>query len=171
MEEEHADETMSRLVQFKEIDEGVLSRGQVSKLSIKRVTEKQTTHDRCSEGTIKPTPTLTDQLNSRLRYVRLSLTRLDVRECPPITRLRHELETQDTILGQEHVLREDVHTVDTLWTKSFGKRVVTMEVLLQWSSKNGAITVGRECTRQYGDVSETALQWLICSADECKRAT
>ena len=99
------------------------------------------TYDRRGKGTVQPTATLTDELRSRLRYVGLCLTRLDVRQRPLIVRLRDQLETQDTILSQEHVLRKDVHAVDTLRAETVSQRMVSMEVLLQWPSKDSTESV------------------------------
>ena len=78
-------------------------------------------YHRCSVGTVEPTTTLTDQLGSRLWYISRCLAGLDVCQSPLIVPLRHQLETQDTILSQEHVLGEDIHAVDTLRAKSVGK--------------------------------------------------
>lgn len=36
-----------------------------------------------------------------------------------------------------------------------------MEILVEWSAHDSAETVGRECTRQYRNITKTTLQWLI----------
>ncbi len=51
------------------------------------------------------------------RDIGLRLTRFDIRQCPFIAGLSNEFETQNTILSQEHVLRENVHAVDPLGTQ------------------------------------------------------
>ena len=142
MEEEHPDETVAGLVELEKVDDSV---------------------DRRREGTVEPTPALADQLGSRLRHVRLGLTGLDVGERPPVVGLRDKLETEDTILRQEHVLREDVHAVDTLGTEAVGKRVVTVEVLLQGLAQDSAESVGREGTGKHGHVAEATLQRFVCA--------
>lgn len=67
---------------------------------------------------------------------------------------------------QEHVLGEDVHAIDTLRAEAIGQRVVTMEVLLKRTTKDGTETICREGTRKHGDVAETTFQWLICGIRE-----
>ena len=36
-----------------------------------------------------------------------------------------------------------------------------MEILVEWSAQDSAETVGRECTRQYRNITKTTFQWLI----------
>lgn len=105
---------------------------------------------------------MTDEFRSSLRDISLRLTGLDVRQCPPIIGLRDELETEDTVLCQEHVLGEDVHAVDTLRAQAIREGVVAMEVLLKRTSEDGAVPVSREGTREHRDVTETALERLVC---------
>ena len=109
VEEEHADGVVARPVEREEVDQSVNRRG---------------------ERAVQPTTTLTDELSSLLRHIRLSLRRLDIGQGPLVALLRDEFETEDTILGQEHVLREDVHAVYTLVTQSRRQGLVTVEVLL-----------------------------------------
>ena len=82
-----------------------------------------------NQGISTPTYVLT-------RYIRLCLTGLDVRQRPSVIRLRNELETEDTILGQEHVLGEDVHPVDTFRAQTVRERVVSVEVLLERAAQD-----------------------------------
>ena len=88
------------------------------------------TYHRGSKRTIQPTTTLTDQLWSRFRHIRLGLAWLDVGQGPPVTLLCDELEAQNTIFGQEHVLGEDVHSIDTLRSQAVRERMITVEILL-----------------------------------------
>ena len=96
------------------------------------------------------------------RNVSLGFTGFNVCKCPSFSRLGNKLETQDTIFGQEHVLSENVHSVDTLRTQAVCHRVITMEVLFQWSTLDCFVTVSGEGTGQHGDVTETAFQRLVC---------
>ena len=136
VEEEHADGVVARPVERKEVDKSV---------------------DRRGERTVQPTTTLTDELSSLLRHIRLSLRRLDIGQGPLVALLRDEFETEDTILGQEHVLREDVHAVDTLLPETVRERVVTVEVLLERASEDRAVAIRREGTRQHRHVAEAGL--------------
>ena len=102
----------------------------------------ETTYHRRSERAVQPPTTLTNQLSGRLGDICLGFTRLDVCQCPLVIRLRDQLETEDTILGQEHVLREDVHSVDTLGTQTVRKRVVAVEILVEGPTEDRAVPVG-----------------------------
>ena len=143
VQEEHPDDTVPRLVELEEVHERVHTG---------------------SEGSIQPSTTLADQLDCRLGHIRLSLGGLHVRQRPPVILLRDEFETEDTILGQEHVLREDVHAVDTLFTETRGEGVVSVEVLLERPPEDGTVAVGREGTGQHRHVAEGALQRLVWSS-------
>ena len=100
MEEEHPNDSVARLVHVEEVNERVHTR---------------------RKTTIEPTTTLSDELRRGLRHVGFRLARLDVSQGPGIIGLCDELETKDTILGQEHVLlrrvrsgnwkQKDVHTL------------------------------------------------------------
>ena len=70
-----------------------------------------------SKRTVQPTTSLTDKFRSTFRNISLTLRRLDVGQVPLETSLSHKLETQNTIFSKEHVLFENVHTLDTLLTK------------------------------------------------------
>lgn len=118
--------------------------------------------------------------NDLTRYVGLGFARLHVSQSPLGTRLGHQFETEDTILGQEHVLREDVHSIDTLRAQTVGHwvglvssrsptarqmqirrtRVVTVEVLLKWTAKDGFVSVGREGTRKHRYTSGDAFSMM-----------
>ena len=113
------------------------------------------TYDRGSEWTIQPTTTLTNKLSSLFGDISFSLTGLDICQGPLISGLGDQFETENTIFGQEHVLCEDVHSINTLWTQTIRQRVITMEILLQRAAENSAIPVSGEGTRQDGDISET----------------
>lgn len=75
--------------------------------------------------------------------------------------LRNQLETQDTVLGQEHVLLENVHSLNTLLTQLFGESMITMEILLQWTTHDCTESVCGESTRQHTDITERTLQRLV----------
>ncbi len=93
MEEEHADDVVTGLVHTAKVQQRV---------------------DTGSERTVEPTTTLTDKFGSTFGHISLSLGGLDVGKMPLGASLGDQFETQDTILGQEHVLLEDVHALDTL---------------------------------------------------------
>ena len=63
--------------------------------------------------------------------------------------------------GQKHVLREDVHAVDTLLPETVRERMVTVEVLLERAPEDRAVPVRREGTGQYRYVTETTLEGLV----------
>ena len=119
------------------------------------------TYHRSSERTIQPTATLSDELNGTLGHISLGLAGFHVCERPSVACLGGQLETQDTILCQEHVFREDIHAVDTLRTQSVCERVVTVEVLLERPPEDRTITVSGESTGQHGDVAETTFERFV----------
>lgn len=97
MEEEHANDTMTRAIEFEEVDKGVLE---------PCIFRKRTSYDACSEtyngcgeGAVQPTPTLTNKLRGGFWYISFGLARLDVGEGPSILCFSDKLETQNTILG------------------------------------------------------------------------
>ena len=96
------------------------------------------TYHRRSEGPVQPTSPLTNELSRGLRHISLRLTGLDVRQCPLVVRLRNQLETENTVLSQEHVLGEDVHAVDTLGAQTICERMVAMEVLIKRTAEDSA---------------------------------
>lgn len=140
VEEEHADDIMPALVHTTEMHQGV---------------------DTGRKGTVQPSTTLGNKLGSTLGHVGFTLGRLDVGEMPLGAGLGHQFETEDTIFGQEHVLLEDVHALNTLGTELFGEGVITVEVLLQGPTHDGAESVGGERTGQHTDVSERTFQRLV----------
>lgn len=75
--------------------------------------------------------------------------------------LGHEFETQNPILGQEHVLLENIHALDTLGTELFGECMVTVEVLFERSAHDCTEAVGREGTGQHADVAEGGFQRFV----------
>ena len=119
------------------------------------------TYNGRSKRTVQPSTPLTDELRSRFRHIRLSLTGLDVGQCPPLVGFGDKLETEDTILGQEHVLLENVHTLDTLRSELLRQGVVTVEVLLERASHDRAESVGGKGTWQHRDVTERGLERLV----------
>ena len=119
----------------------------VTKPSGSRISD---TYNGRGKRTVQPPTPLTNELRSRLRHIRLGFTGFDVRQCPPLVSLGDELETENTILGEEHVLGEDVHSVDTLGTQTVGERMISVEVLLNRAALDSAETVGRERSGQYG---------------------
>lgn len=140
MQEDHANDVVTRSVHAAEVHERV---------------------NGGSEGTVQPTTTLTNELSSTFRYVSLTLGGLDVCEMPFAACLGDQLETQNTILGQEHVLLENVHAFDTLGTKLLRQGVVTVEVLLERTSHDCAETISREGTRQHRDITKGRFQGLV----------
>ena len=110
MKEEHPYKTMVRLIDPVKVDEGV---------------------DRSSEGAVQPPSSLSDKFCCRLRDIGLCFTRLDICEGPFLVLLSDELEAQDTVFGQEHVLLENGHAVDTLVAQTGSKRVISMEILFE----------------------------------------
>ena len=133
MQEEHADQVVATLV---------------------HATEMQKRVDTGSERTVQPTTTLTDEFSNTFGNIGFTLGGLDVGKMPLGASLGDEFETQNTILGQEHVLFENVHALDTLLSENLGECVVTVEVLLERPAHDGAVSVGRESTRQDRHVSE-----------------
>ena len=75
--------------------------------------------------------------------------------------LGDQFETENSVFGQEHVLLENIHALDTLLSKNLGQRVITVEVLLEGSAHDGAVAVGRESTRQNRDVPKRGFQRLV----------
>ena len=73
--------------------------------------------DRGSEIAVQPTTTLADKFCSAFGHISLTLGRLDVGQMPLGSSLCDQLETENTVLGQEHVLLEDAHALDTLFTE------------------------------------------------------
>ncbi len=140
MEEEHADKVMSALVHPAKVHQRV---------------------DAGGKGSVEPTSTLPDELRCTLRHIRLSLGCLDVGQVPLGTSLGNQLEAENTVLGQEHVLLEDVHTFDTLLPQNLGEGVITVEVLVERSSHDGPEAVRRERAGKHADVSKRTLQGLV----------
>ena len=101
---------------------------------------------------------LGDQLTWDIRF---SFARLHVRQSPFFTSLRDQLETEDTILCQKHVLGENVHAIDTFGTQAIGHRVISVEVLLQRATLNRTVTVCGESARQYRHISKATLKRFV----------
>jgi hypothetical protein len=83
VEEEHPDDPVAGPVHVEEVNKRVHAR---------------------RETTVEPTTTLSDELRRRLGHIGFCLAGLDVGQSPGIIGFCNELETEDTILGQEHVL-------------------------------------------------------------------
>ncbi|KAI6748967.1 hypothetical protein HG531_007914 [Fusarium graminearum] len=87
VKEEHADDVMTRLVHSTEVHQRVQSG---------------------SERTVEPTTTLTDEFSGTFGNIGFTLGSLDIRQMPLLASLGDQLETQNTILSQEHRLVENV---------------------------------------------------------------
>jgi len=77
-------------------------------------------HQRVESGRerpVQPSSPLANELGGAFGHICLSFGSLHVGQMPLAASLGYKLETQDTILGQEHVLLEDVHALDTLRTE------------------------------------------------------
>lgn len=140
VEEEHADQVVATLVHTTEMHEGV---------------------DTGCEGTVQPTSTLANEFGGTFGHVGFTLGSLDVGQMPFGACLGDQFEAKNTIFGQEHVLLEDVHALNTLLAENLGQGVVTVEILLERPTHDGTVSVGRESTRQHADVSEGTLQRLV----------
>lgn len=140
MQEEHANNVVSTLVHPTKVDQGV---------------------DTGRKGTVQPPTTLRDEFRGTLWHICLTLGGLDIRQMPLGTRFGNQLETQNTVFGQEHVLLEDVHAFDTLLTQLLGECVVTMEILLQRTAHNGPEAISGESTRKHTDITKGTFQGLV----------
>ena len=140
MEEKHADNVVAGLVHAAKVHHRV---------------------DTGGERTVEPSTTLGDEFGRTLGHVSFTLGRLDVAEMPLGASLGHQFEAENTIFGQEHVLLENVHALDTLGTQLLGESVVTVEILLERASHDGTESVGREGTGQHADVAERALEGFV----------
>jgi len=85
--------------------------------------------DTGSEGTVQPTTTLRDELGSFFWDIGFGLGGLDVGQMPLGASLCDQLETENTIFSQEHVLLEDIHSLDTLLSQAGRESVISVEVL------------------------------------------
>jgi hypothetical protein len=85
--------------------------------------------DTGSERTVQPTTTLGDEFGSFFGNIGFGLGGLDVGQMPLGASLCNQFETENTIFSQEHVLLENVHSLDTLLTQSCGKSVISVEIL------------------------------------------
>ena len=117
--------------------------------------------DAGSEGSVKPSSPLANELRSPFRYIGLSFRSLDVCQVPLRASFCYQFKTQDTIFGQEHVFLEDVHTLNSLLAKFLGKCMITMEILFQRSIHDCTVPVSRKSPGQDADVAKGALQRLI----------
>jgi len=72
------------------------------------------THDRSSERSIQPPTTLSNEFGSSFGHIRFGLRGFDICQSPSGPSLGNQLETEDAIFCQEHVLGENVHPIYTL---------------------------------------------------------
>lgn len=77
------------------------------------------------------------------------------------TSLGHKFKAENTVLSQEHVLLEDVHSLNSLLPQLLGQGMVTVEVLFKRSTHDGTVAIGRECTGQHTDIPKSTFQRFI----------
>ena len=140
MEEEHADDVVARLVHAAKVHDGV---------------------DTSGERTVEPSTTLRNEFGGALGHVSFTFGSLDVAEMPFRSGLGHQLEAENTIFGQEHVLLENVHSLDTLRTQLLGERVVTVEILFEGTTHDSTESVCGESSGQHTDITKRTLQRLV----------
>ena len=109
VEEEHSNEVVSGFVHATKVHEGI---------------------ERGGKGTVQPTTTLADELGRTFGNVSLALGGLDVSQVPLLASLGNKFKAENTVLCQEHVLLEDIHSIDTLLAEASRKSVISMEILL-----------------------------------------
>ena len=126
MKEEQAQDVMAAAVHAAEVHQRVYARG---------------------EGSVEPSSALGDELGGAFGHVGLPLGGLDVGQVPLGACLGDKLEAENPVLGQEHVLLEDVHPLNALLSKLLRERVVAVEVLLQRPAHDGPESIGREGSR------------------------
>ena len=98
-----------------------------------------------SKGSIKPSATLRNKLWCALRDISFSLGCFDIGQMPLRTSFGNQLETKNSVFGQEHVLFEDIHALYSFLSQPCRECVVTMEILFQRTAHDGSITIGRKC--------------------------
>ena len=140
VKDEHADDVVTAPIHASKVHEGV---------------------DAGGERAVEPSTSLGDELGRPLGHVRLALGCLHVSEMPLGAGFGDELETEDPIFGQEHVLLEDVHAFDPFLPQLFGQAMITVEVLLQRTTHDSAETIGREGSGQDAHVAKGTLERLV----------
>ena len=113
------------------------------------------------ERAVQPPSSLANKLWCSFWNIGLALRGLNVCQVPFTTSSSNQLETEDPVLGQEHVLLENVHIFNSFASVHFRCCMVTMKVLRQRSPHNGAEPVCGKGTRENAHVSEGALQRFI----------
>ena len=110
------------------------------------------------EATVEPTASLQDEFGHGVGHVRLAVGRLDVLQDPATIALRHQLEAEDTILGQVHVGGEDarIGAVHLLAEEVLLQRAFAELVVLQRD-----VPVRGEGAGQDGDIPEERLEGLV----------
>lgn len=113
---------------------------------------------RREETAVEPPPSLQDKFRHAVGHVGFSGRGLDILQDPSAVALCHDLEAEDSILGQIHVRREDarVGTVHLFTLEVLLQRALAVLVVLQ-----GDISVRRERTGKDGDEAESGLEWLV----------
>lgn len=140
MKEEHSHNVMAAFVHSPKMHQGI---------------------DTSRKGAVQPSSSLPDELWSTFRDVRLSFGCFHVSQMPFGSSLGHELKAQNSILGQEHILLEDVHVLNALALVELSRRMVSMKVLLQRPAHDRTETIRRERTRQDANVTKGAFQRLV----------
>ena len=115
-----------------------------------------------SERSVQPTASLSNEFCGTFRNIGLALGCFDVGQMPLAAGFGDQFEAENAVLGQKHVLLENVHSFNTLGSELLRQSVITVEVLLQWPTKDSAVSVCGEGTGQHGHVTEATLQRLIC---------
>lgn len=113
---------------------------------------------RGKKGPIKPTSSLQNQLAHLIRYIRLSVAALDILQHPVAITFAHELETENSVLGEIHVRGKDtsVAPMHLLTLEILLKRTIAVQVVLQRCE-----SVRTERTRKHRDEPEHALQRFV----------
>ena len=140
MEEEHAEDVVVTLVHPPEMHQRVYTG---------------------RERSVQPTSSLADEFWSSLGHIGFPFRGFDIGQMPFRPLLGNQLETEDSILSQEHVLLENVHVFDPLTSVEFRSGMITEEVLIQRPAHDGTISVCRESSGQDADVAKGALQGFI----------
>src|SRR6266516_3563714 len=104
--------------------------------------------ERSRERAIQPSSSLANKLGSSFRHVGFSFGGFYIGQMPLGSRFGDQLEAQDSVLGQEHILLENIHAFNTFLAQLLGQGMVTMKILLQWPTHDRSETVRRKCTRQ-----------------------
>ena len=140
MEEEHAHKVVAALVHSSKMHQGIYAR---------------------SERSVEPTTALANEFWRSLGNISLTFGGLDICKMPLLPGFGDELETQDTILSQEHVLLEDVHVLNSFPFVDLGCGVISMEILFERATHDRSETIGREGSRQDTDIPKGTFQRLV----------